>query len=116
MDEILKSADALTALILKSREYREYQAVRHRIEADPHLEEMVLKLQREIYEIRMEKGSGIPEGPEALKPDLRYFLRDPEVNALLAAENNFCRLMQKVYRRIAEGIDFSVPITGADHE
>ena len=109
MDEILKAADTLTALIQKSREYREYQAVRQRIEADPHLEKMVLELQREIYEIRMVSGNTIPAGPEALKPDLRYFLRDPEVNALLAAENNLCRLMQKVFRRIADGIDFSVP-------
>ena len=109
MDEILKTADTLTELIVKSREYREYQAVRKRIAADPHLEDMVAKLQKEIYEIRMNPEKDIPEGPEALDPDLRYFLRNPEVNALLAAENCFCRLMQKVFSRIADGVDFSVP-------
>ena len=109
MDEILKSADLLTALIVKSSEYREYQAVQKRIAADPHLEDMVSKLQKEIYEIRMNPEREIPEGPEALSPELRYFLRNPEVNAFLAAENRFCRLMQNVLSRIVDGVDFNVP-------
>ena len=90
MDEAMQE---LVDAIKFSEEYIRYQDIKNRVHNQPQLEQ-------QIHAFR--------HATDKMEQEYREFRKNPLVAEYLAAENAFCRVVQKVNWTLIEELDFEV--------
>ncbi|MDY5020900.1 MAG: YlbF family regulator [Blautia sp.] len=110
MDTINEKIEELLGEIRDSDIYYEYKKQEAILEQNPELKERVQIFRSNNYctqnEARSESLLQVVEKLGAESAELRKI---PEVNAFLDAELALCKLMQKVCRKLTEGIEMHIP-------
>lgn len=110
MDTINEKIEELLGEIRDSDIYYEYKKQEAILEQNPELKEIVQIFRSNNYctqnEARSESLLQVVEKLGAESAELRKI---PEVNAFLDAELALCKLMQKVCRKLTEGIEMHIP-------
>ena len=110
MDEISKNIEELLSSIKRSEVYAEYRRQEEKLYQFPELAERVNQFRADNFRLQEEANSGnLFQVAEQVTNESAQLRKIPEVNAYLDAELALCKLMQKVCRRLADGIDIHVP-------
>lgn len=110
MDTINERIEELLGEIRDSDIYREYKKQEAILEQNPELKERVQIFRGNNYRTQNEAGSeSLLQVAEKLGAESAELRKIPEVNAFLDAELALCKLMQKVCRKLTEGIEMHIP-------
>lgn len=105
MDNMDRALDAFIAAILVSEEYRCYAAMRDKVKLDPELKAQIDDYRKRNYEFQT-STDGDFENLDRFEKEYENFRENPLVMDFLAAELDFCRLMQRVNMRIVSRLQF----------
>lgn len=110
MEEISKNIEELLLSIKRSEVYEAYRKQEEKLYQFPELVERVNQFRADNFRLQEEANSGdLFQVAEEVTNESAQLRKIPEVNAYLDAELALCKLMQKVCRRLTEGIDIQVP-------
>lgn len=109
MDAIDRGAKGLLAAIRKSDEYQEYKRQEAVMLRDPQLFQRVNMFRANNYRFQNETNHDLFYAADQVEKESVELRRIPEANAFLQAELALCKLIQNVYKEIADGIDMHVP-------
>lgn len=110
MDEISKNIEELLLSIKRSEIYEEYKRQEEKLYHFPELAERVNQFRADNFRLQEEANSeDLFQIAEQVTNESAQLRKIPEVNAYLDAELALCKLLQKVCRRLTEGIDIHVP-------
>lgn len=110
MDAISRNVHVLLTVIKKSEAYRDYKKQEEILDKNPQLRERVDHFRANNYKLQSEAGKDdLFQVVEQLSRESAELRRIPEVNAYLDAELALCKLVQRIFRNLADGIDMHVP-------
>lgn len=110
MDAISRNVRVLLSVIKKSDVYREYKKQEEILDKNQQLKERVDHFRANNYKLQNEAGKDdLFQVAEQLERESAELRRIPEVNAYLDAELALCKLIQRIFMNLAEGIDMHVP-------
>lgn len=95
----------LSAAILETKEYKEYDLQRNRVKEDPSLKEQIDEFRKQNYELQVSADNAF-EKMEEFERKYSDFWEDEMVADFLSAELALCRMMQQVSLRLTEALDF----------
>lgn len=105
MSEVDESVNNLIDTIKNSEVYLEYRKQLDLLKLNPELKRQVDEYRKRNYE--MQKNDEMDFGTLAqFQNEFKSFRENPLVDNFLAAELDFCRMMQKINFSITEAIDF----------
>ena len=106
-EEIRMSVDRLIDTLKSTPEYREYIHASKILDESPDVKEKVFEFRKENYFLQHSPaGEDIYEKVESLREKNSDILYRPEVNDFLMTEWAFFSMMQGVFDRIMESMDF----------
>lgn len=91
--------------LLESTEYREYVAQRERVLQVPGLKAQIDEFRIRNYQMQTSIDM-VFEKIEAFEREYADFRDNPLVDAFLAAELAFCRMMQEHYGKVLDAVNF----------
>ena len=106
MNKVENAVEQLIAEILSSDEYRAYDVQRNTVKKYPELKAKIDEYRERNFLIQTSAEGNSMEKLEAFEREYSDFRENPMVSDFLAAELDFCRMMQKVNLRITEGVHF----------
>lgn len=106
MNKVENAVELLIAEILSSNEYRAYDEQRNKVKMYPELKAQIDEFRERNFLIQTSDDANSMEKLEAFENEYSDFRENPLVNDFLAAELDFCRMMQEVNLRITEGVHF----------
>lgn len=105
MNAVDESVNSLIDVIKKSEVYLEYRKQLDLLKQDPELKRQVDEFRKRNYEMQMNEDMDF--GMLArFQSEFKDFRQNPLVDNFLAAELDFCKMMQKINFTITEAIDF----------
>lgn len=106
MDEAMQE---LVDAIKFSEEYIRYQDIKNRVHNQPQLEQQIHAFRHKNYLLQNSDGNvDLYDATDKMEQEYREFRKNPLVAEYLAAENAFCRVVQKVNWTLIEELDFEV--------
>ena len=106
MDEAMHE---LVEAIKFSEEYIRYQDIKNRVHNQPQLEQQIHEFRQKNYLLQNSDGNvDLYDATDKMEQEYREFRKNPLVAEYLAAENAFCRVVQKVNWTLIEELDFEV--------
>ncbi len=110
MKVIEKNIEELLASIKNSEVYENYKEQEEKLAGNPELKARVDQFRANNFRLQNEADrDSLFQVAEQLSRESVQLRRMPEVNAYLDAELAMCKLMQRICRTLAEGIDMHVP-------
>lgn len=106
MNKVESAVEQLIAEILTSDEYRAYDEQRNKVKKYPELKAQIDEFRERNFLIQTSDDENSMEKLEAFEEEYSDFRENPLVSDFLAAELDFCRMMQRVNLRITEGVHF----------
>lgn len=107
MSKIDNAVAELIAAIKESGQYLEYQRQKEKINRFPELKRQVTEYRLKNYHLQsMTNDEELFHKIEEFEQENEQFRENPIVADFLAAELDFCRMMQSVNIRITEALDF----------
>lgn len=106
MNKVESAVEQLIAEILTSDEYRAYDEQRNKVKKYPELKAQIDEFRERNFLIQTSDSENSMEELEAFEAEYSDFRENPLVSDFLAAELDFCRMMQRVNLRITEGVHF----------
>lgn len=106
MSKVANAVEQLIAEILSSDEYRAYDEQRNKVKKYPELKAQIDEFRERNFLIQTSDDENSMEKLEAFEKEYSDFRENPLVSDFLAAELDFCRMMQGVNLRITEGVHF----------
>ena len=105
-----ESISRLLASIKESAEYIEFEKQKEILSQDPDLKKRVDAFRAKNYRIQSQCSSDqLFEVVEQMGKESAALRRLPLVNAYLDAELALCRMIQRIYMELTDGIDFDIP-------
>lgn len=104
-DAVLIYIDAIKA----SEEYQKYVSVKERVKQYPELKSQIDEYRRRNFELQTSEHTAFEE-MEQFEREYAGFRENPLVADYLAAELDFCRMMQGINIRVTQAIDFDGPL------
>ena len=105
MNSVDESVNNLIEAVKESEVYLEYRKQLDLLKKDPELKRQVDEFRTKYYEMQMSEN--LDFGTLAkFQNEFKAFRENPLVDNFLAAELDFCRMMQKINFSITEAIDF----------
>ena len=105
--EILEEARRFADQIVASDTYNEYQHQMEKIKKQPALYEKVNEFRQRSFDLQnAPESDDLFERLEAFEEEYERFRENPIVTDFLTAELAVCRMMQDIYRVLAEQMDF----------
>ena len=96
--------------IKESAEYQEFQKQNAILKQNPELKSRVDAFRAENYRVQSEcDADNLFDVVEQMGRESAELRRHPEVNAYLDAELGLCRMIQRIYMELTDGIDFDTP-------
>ncbi|MDO5146440.1 MAG: YlbF family regulator [Eubacteriales bacterium] len=109
LEEILEKTDSLMDLLRKTDSYRRYQKHLAALREQPEVMEELNAFRRENIEIQFLNGEEeYYEQTEKLQEKYKNILMESVVMDFLSSEQRVCKMMRKLYGRIAEGMSLDI--------
>lgn len=90
-----------------TKTYQEYEKQKEILKADPELKAQVDAYRAENFKLQNAPEDGhSAERMDAFADKYADFIEQPKVSAFLDAENNLCRMIQRVSREVVDSLDF----------
>ncbi len=106
MDEEVRLAlENLIQTIKGDEVYREYRKQLDLLRQSPELKRQVDDFRKRNYDMQMSEDLDFAK-LTAFQEEFKTFRENPLVDSFLAAELDFCRMMQNVNFRLVESMDF----------
>ena len=106
MDEEVRLAlENLIQTIKGDEVYREYRKQLDLLRQSPELKRQVDDFRKRNYDMQMNEDLDFAK-LTAFQEEFKTFRENPLVDSFLAAELDFCRMMQNVNFRLVESMDF----------
>lgn len=106
MNRVDEKVNALVEAVLESEEYLHYQEIRKKLKEDPEKEHRVLEFCGRVFRLQNEqKGIDIFEEIDKLVKETASFRSEPLVEDYLTAEQDVCRLVQRINWSLMEKLD-----------
>lgn len=107
MKELDCAVEELIEAIRMTKEYQAYQRERNRVDRFPDLKAQIDEYRNQNYMLQsMTNDNELFQKMEEFERRYEKFREDPLVSDFLAAELDFCRMMQKVFGRVTSALDF----------
>lgn len=106
MSKIDSALEQLIATLLSSEEYLAYDEQRKKVKAYPELKAKIDEFRERRFLIQIQEEGNLFDELEAFEKEYSDFRENPLVADFLAAELEFCRMMQNVNMRITEAVHF----------
>lgn len=106
MSKIDSALEQLIATLLSSEEYLAYDEQRNKVKKDPELKAKIDEFRERNFLIQISDDDNTLEQLDAFEKEYSDFRENPLVADFLAAELEFCRMMQNVNMRITEAVHF----------
>ena len=105
MNNLDKATDAFVAILLETEEYQNYIRELTRVKQYPELKAQIDDFRRRNYE--MQWGGNMDfAGIDRFEAEYQAIRENPVVADFLAAEVDFCKMMQEVNLRITAAFQF----------
>lgn len=104
MSNIDNSIQQLILAILESDSYKEYDIQRRRVNQNPELKRQIDEFRRRNFELQ--SNNSTLEKIDEFEREYEQFRQIPMVADFLAAELDFCRLMQDIFLKVTMAIHF----------
>lgn len=106
MKDVIEESKKLNDNIHNSEEYKKYIDTKRKLYDNMELCNQLKEFRRRNYELQNRQG--VNPYDEVLSLVLEYdeLLHNSIVSDFLRAEQHICRMMQKVYSSISEGLEF----------
>lgn len=105
MNTVDESVNNLIETIKKSEVYLEYHKQLELLRKDPELKRQVDEFRKRNYEMQMNEDMDFGM-LASFQSEFKSFRENPLVDNFLAAELDFCKMMQKINFSIVEAMDF----------
>ncbi len=105
MNTVDESVNNLIETIKKSEVYLEYHNQLELLRKDPELKRQVDEFRKRNYEMQMNEDMDFGM-LASFQSEFKSFIENPLVDNFLAAELDFCKMMQKINFSIVEAMDF----------
>ncbi|MCQ2526638.1 MAG: YlbF family regulator [Lachnospiraceae bacterium] len=105
MNTVDEAVNNLIKEIKNSEVYLEYRKQLELLKQDPELKRQVDEFRKRNYEMQMSEDMDFGMLTR-FQSEFKTFRENPLVDNFLAAELDFCRMMQKINFNITEAIDF----------
>ena len=106
MKEVINQGIKLNRQILSSKEYIRYIETKNRLYQHPELSNALNEFRRRNYELQNRQDINPYDEVHALVREYDELLHNSIVSDFLNAERHICKMMQKMYDAIAEGLEF----------
>ena len=105
MSEIDVALEHLIEVIKNSEVYKEYHKQLELVKQDPQLKAQIDNFRQRNYEMQKSEDMAFYKLTEFEK-EFKGFRENPLVDSFLAAELDFCRMLQNLDYRLIEAMDF----------
>lgn len=107
MSELTGAVDKLIEAIKDSREYKNYTREKEKVARFPELKAQIDEFRIRNYKLQsMTNDDELFHKMEEFEREYEKFREDPLVSDFLAAELDFCRMMQEVNIQVTAALDF----------
>ncbi len=106
MKEVISESKRLNDHIRNSEEYKKYIDTKRKLYDNMDLCNQLKEFRRKNYELQNRQGVNPYDEVLGLVLEHDELLHNSIVSDFLRAEQRICRMMQKVYNSIAEGLEF----------
>ena len=104
-EEVEKALENLINTIKTDEVYREYHKELDLLRQSPELKRQVDDFRKRNYDMQMSENLDFAK-LSAFQEEFKTFRENPLVDSFLAAELDFCRMMQNINFRLVEEVDF----------
>ena len=105
MNNLDKATDAFVAVLLETEEYQNYARELARVKQYPELKAQIDDFRKRNYEMQA-SGNIDFAGIDRFEAEYQTIRENPMVADFLAAEVDFCKMMQEVNLRITAAFEF----------
>lgn len=109
MKEVINESKLINEHIKNTEEYRKYIDAKRILHSHSDLCNQLKEFRNKNYELQNRVGVNSYDEISALVRDYDELLHNSIVSDFLRAEQKICKMMQKVYNSIAEGLEFDYP-------
>lgn len=110
MEDIYQAVENLLEAIRHSEIYQEYLHQEELLSADEPLRERVRNFRSQNFHLQNEASdSELFAVVDGIYRESRELRKNPQVNAYLDAELSYCKMMQRIVRRLCDGLEFDCP-------
>lgn len=106
MNDVINESVNLNIRIKESKEYKRYIETKNALYMNRELSEQLKEFRRRNYELQNQKDVNPYDEVVGLVKEYDELLHNSTVSDFLKAEQRICKMMQKVYNSIAEGLEF----------
>lgn len=100
---------ALIRVIHDSDTYKEYKAVRQRLEKEPELKRQINQYRKECYQLQNSGDvESLYERTQRFDEEYSEFLKNSLVEDYLRCELAICRMLQQIATRVVESVDLDL--------
>lgn len=107
-EDIINSSKHLNALIRESDEYQKYCLYKKELSQIPELYERVQEFRKRYFVLQIEADTYDKEAATRLADEFGPILDNPLTASYLNAELAFCKMSQRVFREVCEGIEMEL--------
>ena len=113
---VYNEAHNLATAVKESEEFKQYDELRKKIEANEALSKMVTDIQQKQLDLQMKQMSGQLEGdPQAKMMEIyQLMMKDPLLAEFFTAEARFSLMMQDVYKILNDAVGLKFGYTGEE--
>lgn len=104
--DIIIESKQLNEHIRQSEAYRQYLRTKQELYEEPELCRQLQEFRRRNYELQNKTGINPYDEVKALVTEYDVLLHNSKVSDFLQAEQMVCKMMQKVFTSITEGLEF----------
>ena len=105
MDKMDEALDSFIAALKGTDIYHEYRRTLEEVKKDPSLKLRVDDFRKRNHEMQMSEDLDFAK-LSAFQEEFKTLSENPLVDSFLAAELDFCRMMQNINFSIVESVDF----------
>lgn len=107
-ENIINSSKQLNTLIKESEEYQKYCLYKKELLQTPGLYEQVQEFRKRNFVLQLEADTYDKEAASRLSDEFRQVLENPLAASYLNAELAFCKMSQRVFKAICDGIELEL--------
>lgn len=104
MNNLDKATESFVAVLLETEEYQNYARELARLKQYPELKAQVDDFRKRNYEMQL--GNVDFAGLDRFEAEYQTIRENPYVADFLAAEVDFCKMMQEIHLRITAAFEF----------
>lgn len=106
MENVIEQCKQLNCKIKQSAEYQKYIDTKRALYDNVELYDKLRDFRNRNNAIQARQGDGIFDEMNALLREYDELLHNSIVSDFMNAEQRICKMMQQVYRSLAEGLEF----------